>query len=143
MRYTDPYRAPLCRRKKTNENKTLREQKITHVVVYLTLLTGPLRIKLWSQDRGSYTKINWEPIRSGEKKGRKQTEGSGFESSLQRASSPVRNSGGKTNKQKRNKPRTTTYIIRRVGQERQPYKQCKATQIGRQGQGQRVRHTAK
>ena len=27
------------------------------IVVYLTLLTGPLRIQLWSQDRGSYTNV--------------------------------------------------------------------------------------
>ena len=38
---------------------------------------------------------------------------------------------GKTKKQKRNKP-GQPHIIR-VGQERQPYKQCKTTQIGRQG----------
>ena len=47
------------------------------------------------------------------------------------------------------KPRNKSEInkgqphIIRVGQERQPYKQCKTTQIGRQGQGQRVRHTQK
>ena len=54
--------------KKTKQNNT---KSHTHVVVYLTLLTGPLRIQLWSQDRGSYTKTNRERTRS--EKNKKQT----------------------------------------------------------------------
>ena len=38
------------------KNKTPNRHKVAHVVIYLTLLTGTLRIQLWSQDRGSYTK---------------------------------------------------------------------------------------
>ena len=73
-------------------------------VVYLTLLTGPLRIQLWSQDIGSYTKINRERTlrlertkrnKTNKQQGRKQTEESGRENSLQRTSSPGRDSGGK------------------------------------------------
>ena len=76
---------------------------------------------------------------------RKQTEGSRRERSLQRTSSPGRDSGGKAKKQKTNKSEINKgqpHIIR-VRQERQPHnKQRKTTQIVRQGQGQRVRHKA-
>ena len=115
--------------------------KIAHVVVHLTLLTGSLRIQLWSQDRGSYTKTNREQTRSEKNKTQtnkqeiKQAERSGLESSLQMTSSPGRDSGGKAKEQKTNKSEINKgqpHVIR-VGQERQPYnKQCKTTQIRRE-----------
>ena len=47
------------------ETKHQNNKKIAHVVVYLTLLTGPLRIiQLWSQTRGGrYIKTNRERTR--------------------------------------------------------------------------------
>ena len=60
----NPYRAQLYRRKKTNEKQNTKMTQVAHVVVYLTLFTGPLRIQLWSQDRGSYTKTNRGQTRS-------------------------------------------------------------------------------
>ena len=41
---------------------------------YLTLLTGPLRIQLWSQDRGSYIKTNWGRTRSEQKRKEKKAD---------------------------------------------------------------------
>ena len=48
------------------KKKKKNDAKFAHVVVYLTLLTGPLRIQLWSQDRGS-TKTNRGRTRSGKR----------------------------------------------------------------------------
>ena len=50
----NPYRAHLYRRNKTNEkqNTKMTKKVAQHVVVYLALLTGPLRIQLWSQEEG-------------------------------------------------------------------------------------------
>ena len=159
----NPYRTHLYRRKNRNINKTGKSNKIPHVVVvvYLTLFTDPIRIQLWARDRRSYTKTNRgrtcsEETKQNKKQGRKQKEGSGRESSLQRTSSPGRDlAEQKTNKQKINKSEINKghpHIVR-VGQEkyppqeateeRQPYKQRKTTQPGRQGQGQRMRHTGK
>ena len=53
---------------------TKKKHKIAHVVVYFALLTGPLRIQLWSQDRGSDTKTNRERTRSEKNKTNKPTE---------------------------------------------------------------------
>ena len=68
------------------------------------------------------------------KQGRKQTEGSGRESSLQRTSSPEMISGGKNQEIKAKQPRATAYSTRRARKATvYIYKQCKTTQIGRQG----------
>ena len=64
--------------------------------------------------------IGGEHGRKRKEKKRKQTEGSGRGSSLQRTSSPGRDSGGeKTKEQKQNKPGQLHILC--VGQERLPY----------------------
>ena len=131
----NPYRAHLYRRKKTNENKTPKWHKVAHVVAYLTLLTGPLRIQLWSQDKRGYIKINRERTRS-EKTKQKKTNREEIrrkEAGVKVACKGHHRQEGiqevKTKKQNRNKP-GQPHIIR-VGQERQPYKQCKKARHAR------------
>ena len=84
----NPYRAHLFRRKKTNQNK--------HTLLFIS------HYKLARYESSCGHKIQEltpKQIGNEHKQGRKQTEGSGRESSLQRTSPPVRDSGEKTKKQ--------------------------------------------
>ena len=120
----NPYRAHLYRRKKTNENKTPKWHKVTHVVVHLTLLTGPLRIQLWSQD--TIEEITPKQIGNehGRKKQNKIRQTNREESRQKEVGVKVACKGhhsqegiqkGKTKKQMRNKPEQPHVI--RAGQE--------------------------
>ena len=66
--------SPISQEEDKLKNKTQKWHKVAHVVVYLTLLTGPLRIQLWSQDRGSYTKTNWGRTRLEKKRKEKKAD---------------------------------------------------------------------
>ena len=109
------------------KNKAPKWHKVAHVVVYLILLTGPLRTQLRSQDRGSYTKTNRGRTRSKTKQNKiRQTnreesrqKEAGVEVACRGHHSQEGIQEGKTKKQKRNKP-GQPHIIR-VGQEGQPY----------------------
>ena len=140
----DPYPTHLYRRKKTNittakkQNKT----KISHQPISYQSNRGH-KIE-GAKPKQTRNGNGWRKNKQGD-----STQGNRRESSLQRTSSPGKDSEKKTKKQ-----RTATCKTRRTGtsfssagyarkQERQPYKQGKTTQKGSQGRGQPMRHTAK
>ena len=105
--------SPISQEEDKLKTKHNERHKVAHVVVYLTLLTGLLRIQLWSQDRGSYTKTNRGRTRSEKKKKNRQKE-AGVEVACRGHHRQEGIQKGKNQGTKTDKTRPTTYNMRRA-----------------------------